>query len=164
MPLHDIRNLEIVGREAETPWMSPGTFLVIDFVLDGRYLGDWVSPIEKAAGRERPNYLGHRADIDLRGLLTQEWNWDDDETFDGRVPVLGCVCGDISCGPLCVRIDTEPGWVRWHDIVRWRGPFFDYGDIGFRFPQEVYAAALDRWERDHPGRDLPDAEPPSTPS
>ncbi|MEI2776981.1 MAG: hypothetical protein V9G19_13635 [Tetrasphaera sp.] len=143
-----IRTLELVVGVGEIPWASPGEFPVVDFLLDGRDLRDWLDPIERAERGETGGYLGHRASSDIRGLLEGTWSGDGagTEDYGGRVALLGCTCGDIGCGPLCVRIEREPGWVLWRDIVRFRGPFFDYGDITFRFAQSTYAAAIDRFE------------------
>lgn len=143
---YGIRRLEIAVARAELPWLAPGEIQVVDFVLDGRDLRDWLAPVERAERGEAGGYLGHRVGVDVRGLLEGTLPLEDHEEYDGRTVLLGCTCGIVDCGPLCVRIEREPGWVFWRDIVRARGPFFDYGDLSFRFAQSTYAAAIDRFE------------------
>ncbi|XVX20277.1 hypothetical protein ACQP1U_18705 [Actinomycetota bacterium] len=152
---HEITRLELRAGAGQLPWAGAPSYPTVEFVLDGRRLQDWVGRAAAGSG----DYLGHPIGIDVRALLMGEWSGDgsgpgagDHEDFDGRTALLGCTCGVIGCGPLCVRIAVEHGTVSWRDMVRYRGPHLDYGDLAFEFRRGAYESAIADWERDHPGR------------
>ncbi|MCE1179096.1 MAG: hypothetical protein LWW86_08740 [Micrococcales bacterium] len=156
---HEIDSLELVVRGGSLPWDSGFSYPTVDLVLDGRPLQDWLSSVERAATGEARDYLGHPIGADMRALLMGEWSGDglgpgagDQEDFDGRTALLGCTCTVIGCGPLCARIVIEHGTVAWRQLVRYRGPYFDYGDLAFEFRRGTYESTVARWERDHPRR------------
>lgn len=64
--------------------------------------------------------------------------------FDGKIAVLGCVCGEVGCWPFLVRITIRDDVVLWSDFEQphraWR-----YDEMRpFVFDLAQYLSALDR--------------------
>lgn len=51
-----------------------------------------------------------------RGLRPDQWVDLPEQYGDGRAAVLGCVCGEVGCWPLRVRIRRLGGTVVWSDF------------------------------------------------
>lgn len=63
---------------------------------------------------------------------------------EGRVPLLGCSCGEWGCWPLLSKIMCDEGHVRWSSFRQPHRPNRDYGGFGpFVFARSDYLAALE---------------------
>lgn len=113
--------------------------------VNGRDLVELVTAFERAfagdlAGQYQPLYTDALPPArhlfgDASPALWQE--------EDGRVPILGCVCGTPECWPLVARISVGTPEVRWHEFGQpWR-PEWSYRGFGpFVFRREQYEATL----------------------
>lgn len=64
-------------------------------------------------------------------------------TDRGKVPLLGCDCGEWGCWPLKARIEATPTDVRWDEFEQPHRPQRDYSTFGpFVFSREQYDRAL----------------------
>lgn len=114
-------------------------------VVAGRSLVDMVADYELAQGFEPTGgYAGlvlASYDFgDLRAyLLGQQEPWP-----GGRVPLLGCQCGEWGCWPLLATVTVQAGAVSWSRFEQPHRPDRDYSGFGpFTFAERVYRAAVD---------------------
>ena len=62
---------------------------------------------------------------------------------EGRVPLLGCTCGEWGCWPLLVRITLDDEKVTWSDFRQPHRPDRDYSGFGpFVFKRRDYFDAI----------------------
>jgi len=65
-----------------------------------------------------------------------------------KVALLGCVCGEVACWPLLVRVAVDAAAVTWSDFEEPYRKGFDYEPLGsLSFSREQYDAAVDDAER-----------------
>lgn len=138
-----IRRLELSTRIVELDWTTK-PYEVVDYVLDGRNLLDWVAPAERAEGAKElaGSYLGLSVGVDWARHLLGYSDLVDDH---GRTLLLGCTCTSYECWPLYVRITADDAEVTWSDFAH---GFRDwsYADLGpFRFDAVQYRAATTAW-------------------
>lgn len=112
---------------------------VVQILIDGRDLIGLVRVVERpqAAEQGQPDLAGS-----YEYLEPPQWADLPERGEDGRVAVLRCTCGEVSCWPLRVRITRRGGVVTWSDFQQpcrdWR-----YDGLGpFRFREGEYDAAV----------------------
>lgn len=75
--------------------------------------------------------------LELHFLGSSRWS------ADGRVPLLGCSCGEWGCWPLLARIVCTPDFVMWTDFQQPHRKRRDYTAFGpFHFARAQYEDAL----------------------
>jgi hypothetical protein len=78
-----------------------------------------------------------------RGLLYGRPH-DPELRFGARIALLGCVCGEVACWPLLVRVAVDAAAVTWSDFEQPYRKGFDYEPLGsLSFSREQYDAAVD---------------------
>lgn len=134
---------------------------VVDIVINGRNIREIVYEVESAnlirEGKE-PTTGGYELlEPDFVFLPYRNFLGEPDRTLypymvdDGRVPILRCVCGDIDCGPVYVRITLEGGRVVWSEIGNpAKEPDYcekpwDYSSLHFVFDREQYMSELSKY-------------------
>ena len=134
---------------------------VVDIIINGRNIREIVYEVESAnlirEGNE-PKTGGYELlDPDFVFLPYRNFLGEPDHTLytymvdDGRVPILRCVCGDIDCGPVYVRITLEGDRVIWSDIgnpavgPEYREKPWDYSSLHFVFDREQYMSELSKY-------------------
>jgi hypothetical protein len=119
------RNLVDVVREAELPFRAP----------EGR-------------PRRVSGYVGlPPEDIFLPSLrlLGEPVKHYDYDSTQGKIPVLGCGCGDVGCWPFWVRIKLRDDVVIWDGFQQPHRPAWRYDKMRpFVFDRTQYCSALDR--------------------
>lgn len=61
----------------------------------------------------------------------------------GKIPVLGCECGEWGCWPLLARVILEKTTVTWTDFEQPYRPDRDYSSFGpFVFSRSAYESAI----------------------
>jgi hypothetical protein len=109
--------------------------------VDGRSLLDLVDSHERRRGYDVP---GSYAPLlvpreEFRGYLLGER-----EAWDGKVPLLGCTCGEWGCWPLLARVVVAAGLVEWRDVGQPHRPERDYERFGsFVFVERDYRAVVE---------------------
>jgi hypothetical protein len=69
---------------------------------------------------------------------------------NGKVPILRCVCGEIDCNPIYVRITVQNDTVIWSDFenpwhtLEWTKDPWDYSSLRFVFDRNQYESQLNR--------------------
>lgn len=127
--------------------------LEVAWVINGRPLVDIIRDIELpyAIAQGTPSkaggYMGHHPDYirriryELLGLVTPT-------DYDGKVPILGCVCGFVDCWPLLARITTTEQQVTWSEFEQpyrseRKPPVWRYDELGpFVFNRIQYEAEV----------------------
>jgi hypothetical protein len=144
----DILKLEVERVEAQR---RPAALIAIN----NRTLIEWVREVElpfaereghpKAAGRYQ-SLPAAELFLPSRLLLGKPRPLYD---FDGKVPVLGCRCGEIGCWPLLVRIRVDHSTVTWSDFEQphrragSKASHWQYDGLGpFVFDRQQYEAAI----------------------
>jgi hypothetical protein len=122
-------------------------------VVDGQELTDLIHAFEKGADMESRDvsYGGlipanfrfgplHRHFLAGEGAFVNE---------EGKVPLLGCECGEWGCWPLLASITVDEDGVVWSNFGQPYRPERDYSGFGpFRFDRAAYERALEDLERD----------------
>jgi hypothetical protein len=94
------------------------------------------------------NYVGLRPEevlLPSRRLLGEPETYYDSDGPEGKLAVLGCVCGEPGCWPLLVRIAMLDGAVVWSDFEQPHRPAWRYDNLGpFVFDRSRYLAWLRR--------------------
>ncbi|HMK46936.1 MAG TPA: hypothetical protein VK436_09950, partial [Methanocella sp.] len=68
--------------------------------------------------------------------------------YGGRIPVLRCVCGDLDCNPMYVKISVTDKDITWSDFfnpwetTEWRSNPVDYSSLRFVFEKSQYESEL----------------------
>jgi hypothetical protein len=58
----------------------------------------------------------------------------------GKIPLLGCVCGEWGCWPLLARVEATPDTIGWESFEQPFRPSRDYSNFGpFLFDRSQYA-------------------------
>jgi hypothetical protein len=115
-------------------------------LIDGREFADIVHEFERA------NAMETRA-VSYGGLIPEFYKFEPlDRHFlgvaesvgtDGKVPVLGCECGEWGCWPLRVRIVVDGARVVWSEFEQPHRETRDYSGLGpFVFDASDYGKAL----------------------
>jgi len=88
-----------------------------DFMINGDSLGAWrVGERVGGEGVGVVSVLDGFADTQRRAAQRQLLLRDPSPLPSGRVPLYGCVCGDLGCGCLAVRIERQGDHVIWSDF------------------------------------------------
>jgi hypothetical protein len=120
-------------------------------VVDGQELTDLAHDFEKATGMET-------RDVSYGGLIPANFRFGPlsrhflaaDGAFvneNGKVPLLGCECGEWGCWPLLASITVTGDEVAWSEFEQPYRQERNYGEFGpFRFERSQYDEALRRLE------------------
>ncbi len=146
----DTIRLEIGERDDP----ANGIVDAVDVLVNGRNLVDMLRDVELpfAAYEGKPDLAGRYVglppeDVFLPSprLLGEPTTYYDHDSAEGKIAVLGCVCGVVGCWPFRVRITLRADVVVWSDFeqphrARWR-----YDEMRpFVFDRAQYLSALDR--------------------
>lgn len=116
------------------------------FVPEVRVLIDGKDLIEALKLHEAPFALaeGHPGIAGgYSGLMPEEWKTLPEAYSDGRVAVMGCECGEVSCWAIRVAIVTEVDRVIWRDFQQPQRPSWTYQGLGpFAFDRTQYESAV----------------------
>lgn len=138
-----VQRLELRERLVTLDWRTE-PYAVVDYVLDGRNLLEWVARAERAEGAKElaGSYLGLSVGIDWDRHLHGNSDLVDDH---GRTLVLGCTCTSYECWPLYARIAADDVEVTWSDFAHGHRDW-NYVDLGpFRFDAAQYQGATSAW-------------------
>jgi hypothetical protein len=126
----------------------------VDIFVNDRNLVDIVREVELpfAARGGKPRlagtYIGLLAeDVFLPSprLLGEPVKFYDYDSSNGKIAVLGCVCGDVGCWPFRVRIELREDVVIWDGFEQPHQPKWRYDQTNpFVFDRTQYLSALDR--------------------
>jgi hypothetical protein len=134
----------LIAFEAE-PYETDGPTEVVP-VLDGVKLTDRIHAFERDHGIET------RA-VSYAGLIPAHFRFGSaDEHYlanessvgpTGKIPVLGCQCGEWGCWPLLARVIVDETTVTWTEFEQPYRPDRDYTSFGpFVFRRTDYEAAI----------------------
>ena len=116
---------------------------VVRVLIDGIDLAALVRAVELGPATEEgyPEIAGA-----YDGLLPSDWKSPPErDGTDGRVAVLGCVCGEVGCWSLRARIEINERYVRWSDFQQPHRPDWSYAGFGpFVFERTNYDAEVER--------------------
>jgi hypothetical protein len=153
----DTFRLEIGNREVDVP--VSGTVDRVEVFVNGRNMVDILREVELpfAAREGKPNLAGDYIglppeDVFLPSprLLGEPATHYDRDGVEGKVAVLGCVCGDVGCWPFRVRITLRDDVVIWDGFEQPHRRAWRYDELRpFVFDRTQYLSALDR----KPGQD-----------
>ena len=69
----------------------------------------------------------------------------DHDSSEGKIAVLGCVCGEVGCWPFRVRVTLRDDVVIWSGFEQPHRPAWRYDEMRpFVFDRTQYVSALDR--------------------
>ena len=111
----------------------------VHILIDGRDLIDILREIEgpQASADGQPDIAGT-----YDGLFPEQWRDLPEQYGDGRVAVLGCVCGEVGCWPFRVRIAKRANEVTWGDFQQ-PNRSWSYESLGsFSFDRVRYDRAV----------------------
>ena len=115
-------------------------------LIDGVDLATLVRPVElpHATAEGHPEIAGA-----YDGLPPDDWKaLPERYDTDDRVAVLACVCGEVGCWPLRVRIEVADRVVRWSDFQQPHRPEWSYAGFGpFVFDRLEYDTEIQRITR-----------------
>jgi hypothetical protein len=122
---------------------TEGGGAVVRVSIDGTDLIDLIRTVEQpfASAEGHPEIAGG-----YDGLTPRDWiELPEQYGEDGRAAVLACVCGEVGCWPLRVRIDTDAAQVTWSQFQQPHRPGWDLSGLGpFVFDRAQYEAELTR--------------------
>lgn len=120
-------------------------------VVDGTYLGDIAHAFERSRDMDPPDAYGGLIPAFFRfGPLSRHFVAADGAFTggSGKVPLLGCSCGEWGCWPLLATITVAKDEVAWSEFEQPHRPSRDYSEFGpFLFGRAQYEAALHELER-----------------
>jgi len=120
--------------------------------VDGEELTDLIHEFEKRAGLET-------RDVSYGGLIPAQFRFGplsghflaEEGAFvneQGKVPLLGCSCGEWGCWPLLALVTADDDAVVWSAFEQPHRPKRDYSGFGpYRFERAEYDEALQALER-----------------
>ena len=142
--------LRLGTSEREDP--AAGIVDAVEISVNGRDLRDLVAEAELPFARRevKPRLAGSYVGLPpeemflpSRRLLGEPGTYYDADYADGRLAVLGCVCGEVGCWPLLVGISVGEDVVTWEDFRQPHGGAWRYGVLGpFVFGRGAYEAEL----------------------
>ena len=115
------------------PFESGGPPEAVVPVVDGVALTDRIHAFELAAGMETTwasRYGGLPVGVRLGPASEYYLGRAASLREPGRVPLLGCTCGDVGCHPLFAHIDAGIDVVRWVNFEQPYNPQRDYSAFG----------------------------------
>lgn len=132
---------------------SEGLVDAVAIFVNGRDLVKSLREVELPfASREgRSDRAGHYAGLPPEEvflpsprLLGEPTTYYDHDDPDGRIAVLGCVCGDVGCWPFRVGIRLREDVVIWDDFQQPHRLSWDYAGLRpFVFDRREYVSALE---------------------
>jgi hypothetical protein len=133
---------------------ADGTVDAVNVFVNGRNLVDIPREVELpfAAREGKPDLAGSYAglppeDVFLPSprLLGEPTTYYDHDSSEGKIAVLGCVCGEPDCWPFRVRITLREDVVIWSDFEQQHRTAWRYNEMGpFVFDRAQYLSALNQ--------------------
>ena len=146
----DVIRFEIGEREDP----AGGLVEAVDVFVNDRNLVDILREIELpfAARDGKPDFAGRYVGLPpdevylpSSRLLGDPSTYYDYDYLDGKIAVLGCVCGDVGCWPFRVGIELREDVVIWDGFEQPHRRKWRYDEMDpFVFDRTQYFSALDR--------------------
>ena len=148
----DTIRFDIGKRDVDVPVV--GTVDRVDVFINGRNLADILREVEMpfAAREGKPDLAGSYVGLPLEEvflpsprLLGEPATYYDHDYPEGKIAVLGCVCGDVGCWPFLVRIKLQEDAVVWDGFEQPHRRAWRYDEMRpLVFDRAQYLSALDR--------------------